>query len=103
MTQLADLVEASGRVGADRARLVKVRELAGLLRTLEPDEIGIATHYLSGELPQGRFGIGYAALAAAANEPAAAAPTLSIAEVDSQLTALAAMRGSGSAKRRARA
>ncbi|HLJ19552.1 MAG TPA: ATP-dependent DNA ligase, partial [Stellaceae bacterium] len=103
MTRLAELVETSGRVGADRARLVKVRELAALLRSLEPDEIGIATHYLSGELPQGRFGIGYATLAAAANEPAAAAPTLSIAEVDSQLTALAAIRGSGSAKRRARA
>ena len=103
MTRLADLVDASGRVGADRARLVKVRELAALLRSLEPDEIGIATHYLSGELPQGRFGIGYATLAAAANEPAAAVPTLSIVEVDGLLTALAAIRGSGSAERRARA
>jgi DNA ligase 1 len=102
MTRFADLVDASGRVGADSARLVKVRELAALLRTLEPDEIGVATHYLSGELPQGRFGIGYATLAAAANEPAALLPTLSIAAVDGQLTSLAAIRGNGSAERRAR-
>ena len=103
VTRLAELVDTSQRVGATAARLVKVRELAAFLRTLEPGEIGIATLYLSGELPQGRFGIGYAALEAAASEPAAVSPTLSIAESDSRLTALAAMRGAGSAQRRARA
>ena len=103
MTRLAELVDTSQRVGATPARLVKVRELAAFLRTLEPGEIGIATHYLSGELPQGRFGIGYTALEAAASEPAAVSPTLSITESDSRLTALAAMRGAGSAQRRAHA
>ena len=102
VTAFASLVETSQRVAATAARLVKVRELAALLRALERGEIGIATHYLSGELPQGRFGIGYAALAAAANAPAAPSATLSIAEVDGLLTALAAMRGAGSGERRAR-
>ncbi|MBV8911380.1 MAG: ATP-dependent DNA ligase, partial [Gammaproteobacteria bacterium] len=102
MTALAALVDTSQRVAATAARLVKVRELAAFLRTLEPGEIGIATHYLSGELPQGRFGIGYASLAAAANEPGAPIPTLSIAEVDGLLTTLAAIRGAGSGERRAR-
>ena len=102
MTRLAELVDTSQRVGATPARLVKVRELAGFLRTLESPEIGIATHYLSGELPQGRFGIGYAALTAAAQAPGAAVPTLSISEVDNRLTALAALRGAGSAERRIR-
>ena len=103
VTALAALVDTSQRVAATGARLAKVRELAAFLRTLEPAEIGIATHYLSGGLPQGRFGIGYAALAAGANEPGAAVPTLSITEVDGLLTALAAIRGAGSAERRARA
>jgi DNA ligase 1 len=102
MTRLADLVDTSQRVGATPARLIKVRELAEFLRRLEPGEIGIATHYLSGELPQGRFGIGYASLAAAARERAAALPTLSITDTDSRLSALAAIRGAGAGERRAR-
>jgi DNA ligase 1 len=103
VTRLADLVDTSQRVGSTPARLAKVRELAAFLRTLEPSEVGIATHYLSGDLPQGRFGIGYATLEAAATEHAAELPALSIAESDRRLTALATLRGSGSAQRRAQA
>jgi DNA ligase-1 len=103
VTALAALVDTSQRVAATAARLVKVRELAAFLRTLDPDEIGIATHYLSGELPRGRFGIGYAALTGAAKEPAAAFATLSITEIDGHLRTLAGIRGAGSGERRARA
>ncbi|TLY75573.1 MAG: ATP-dependent DNA ligase, partial [Gammaproteobacteria bacterium] len=66
MTLLADLVHTSQRVGATAARLAKVRELASFLRALAPDEIETAAHYLAGETPQGRVGIGYATLQAAA-------------------------------------
>ncbi|MFI4880927.1 MAG: ATP-dependent DNA ligase, partial [Steroidobacterales bacterium] len=100
MTLLATLAATSQRVAATPARLVKVRELAALLRSLRSDEIEIVAHYLSGEPPQGRIGIGYATLADAAQVPAATA-TLSVADVDRQLTALTAARGSGSAGRRA--
>ena len=62
MSLFADLVAVSQRVGATSARLAKVRELAAHLRAVEPSEIDTAVHYLSGEMPQGRFGIGYAAL-----------------------------------------
>jgi len=103
MTLLASLVETSQRVGATSGRLAKVRELATLLRRLEPAEIQIGVHYLSGEIPQGRIGIGYATLrSAAASDPATAAG-LSIAEVDSLLTDIAAMRGAGSTASRATA
>ena len=101
MTLLASLVGTSQRVGATPARLAKIRELAGSLAALSPDEIETASHYLSGEIPQGRIGIGYATLAEAAATAAAQAPTLSILEVDRRLTALAAMHGSGSTPRRA--
>ena len=60
MSLFANLVAVSQRVGATTARLAKVRELAACLRAVEPSEIDTAVHYLSGELPQGRFGIGYA-------------------------------------------
>jgi DNA ligase-1 len=103
MTLLANLVETSQRVGATSARLAKVRELAGLLRALAPNEIETGAHYLSGELPQGRIGIGYAALRSAASNAPAGTATLSIAEVDSLLTELAGIRGAGSTASRAAA
>src|SRR5439155_18728628 len=103
MTLLADLVHTSQRVGATAARLAKVRELASFLRALAPDEIETAAHYLAGETPQGRLGIGYATLQAAAASGAASTETLSIAEVDRRLGVIATIRGAGSAARRAQA
>ena len=103
MTLLADLVQTSQRVGSTPARLAKGRELAALLRSLQPQEIETAVMYLSGDLPQGRIGIGYAALkAAAASEPASSA-TLTLGEVDASITNIADIRGAGSAAGRASA
>jgi len=103
MTLLAQLVGVSRRIGATSARLGKVRELAALLRTLPDEEIALAVHYLSGEIPQGRIGIGYALLQQAGAGAAASEPSLSIAEVDASLTAITALRGAGSAAQRAQA
>ena len=103
MTQFAVLVQTSQRVAATSARLVKVRELASLLRVLQGDEIEIAVLYLAGELPQGRIGLKGSALSAAASHAAAAAPMLSITEVDRCVGAIAAMHGDGSAAQRAQA
>jgi DNA ligase-1 len=102
MTLFARLVDASQRVGASAARLTKVRELAALLRTLPPEEIETAVLYLSGDTRQGRIGIGSRALHQA-TAAAAAAESLSIAEVDRALASLVDVRGSGSARRRAEA
>ncbi|GAC1667852.1 MAG: ATP-dependent DNA ligase [Steroidobacteraceae bacterium] len=102
MTLLADLVSASQRVGATSARLSKVRELASLLRSLSADEIEIAVHYLSGEIPQGRIGIGHSTLQAAVSNSADSA-TLSVGEVDRCLKAVARIRGGGSTARRSTA
>jgi DNA ligase-1 len=93
-------MQASGRVGATSSRLGKVRELASFLRAIPADEIEAAVLYLSGEIPQGRIGIGYAMLQAAAAQSAADSATLSIAEVDRRLTNIAALRGGGSAAHR---
>jgi DNA ligase 1 len=100
VSSFANLVHASGRVGATAARLGKVRELASFLRVISADEIEAAVLYLSGEIPQGRIGIGYAMLQAAATQSAADSATLSIAEVDGRLASIAALRGGGSAAHR---
>lgn len=105
MTLLAELASASVRVGATSSRLVKVREIAGLLAKLSREEIAIGVTYLAGELPQGRMGVGYAALqtaaAAAGQRPEEA--MLTVGQADRHLTELASIRGSGSAVRRSAA
>jgi DNA ligase 1 len=103
VTSLAELARTSLRVGTTAARKAKVRELAALLGALTPEEIDIGVHYLSGEIPQGKIGVGFSAVRAAASAQASDEETLSIGEVDQRLTELAAMRGSGSAARRTRA
>jgi ATP-dependent DNA ligase I len=103
MSLLADLVETSQRVAATSGRLAKIRELSAFLRTVPADEVATAVHYLSGEIQQGRIGIGYAAVRAAASHEPAAAATQSIADVDRALGEIEAIRGAGSAARRAKA
>ena len=103
MTLLADLVGTSQRVGAHPGRLRKVRELAAFLRVLPSQEVETAVHYLSGETPQGRIGIGYSTLRASASHAAGGAATLSIAEVDRCLDTVAGTRGAGSSAQRAAA
>jgi DNA ligase-1 len=100
MSLFARIVDTWQKVGATRSRLAKVREIVECLRALAPEEIETAVLYLSGETPQGKIGIGYALLKHASGDGAASDPTLSIAEVDSQLARLATIRGAGSAARR---
>jgi DNA ligase-1 len=103
MSLLSALVDTSQRVGANSARLAKVRELATQLRTLGPDEVEVGVLYLAGETAQGRFGIGYEVLRAASGGVTAQDPTLSITEVDARLGEIAAIRGAGSTGRRSTA
>ena len=100
MTLLASLVETSKRVGATSSRTAKVRALADVLRTLEPEELEIGVLLLSGEIRQGRIGIGYSTLKASVDR-AAPEPSLEIEAVDRVLDELAATRGPGSTARRA--
>ncbi len=96
---LADVVETSRRVGATSKRLEKIDLLATLLRRLVREEIGIATAYLSGITPQGRIGIGYATLRAAAG-PAVETGGIELLEVNSILDELMQVSGSGSEARK---
>ena len=100
MTLLATIVETSVKVAATAARTAKVRELAACLQAFNPEEVIVGVAYLSGETPQGKFGIGYAVLKEAAKQQHAGEPVLTVLEVDRCLTEIAGIRGSGSTAKR---
>src|SRR6267154_600417 len=99
---LGELLAASERVAATRSRLAKIDTLAQCLRRLDASEIALGVAYLSGDTPQGKVGIGYAALKEALAATPTRAPQLTLAQIDEALTRLAQTRGEGSAAERAR-
>ncbi|MGH7555846.1 MAG: ATP-dependent DNA ligase [Longimicrobiales bacterium] len=99
---LNDVVETSRRVSSVSGRLEKIGHLAELLRRTPAGIAPIVVAYLSGDLPQGRIGIGYAAVRAAWPERGAGAPSLRVEEVDATFSAIARTSGLGSAAERGR-
>lgn len=97
---LTDLVDTSKQVTDTRSRLEKVGRLSACLRRLGLDEITIGVAYLTGDLPQGRIGLGSAALRAARTEGTASSPTLTLADVDEAFGRIARTKGAGSAAER---
>jgi DNA ligase-1 len=90
-----ELAETSADVAGSRSRLAKIERLAGLLRRLRPAEVPVAVAYLSGELPQGSIGVGWASLRTL--PPAAAPPpTLELLEVDAAVERIRGATGPGS-------
>ncbi len=101
--RLAGIVETSQQVGATSARSDKIERLAAALLDLRPEEITVGVSYLSGELPQGRIGVGPALIRDAVPDSAAVESTLTLLQVDSSFGRIAEISGSGSATRRGRA
>ena len=95
---LARIAAASAALSATRSRLAKRDILAGVLTEAETDEIELAVAYLSGSLRQRRTGVGWAALVDL--PPPAAAPALTLPEVDADFDRIAAIAGGGSAATR---
>lgn len=96
---LAEVAAASADVGATSSRLAKTARIAAVLRDAEQGEVAVVVAWLSGELPQRQIGVGWASLR---NIPApAAAPTLSVQDVDAALSRIKAVSGTGSQRRRA--
>jgi DNA ligase-1 len=94
-TPLAKLVDASARAALTTGRLAKRDAIAEILRDADADEVGIAVAYLSGEIRQGRIGIGWATLAALRGAPASM-PQLTLRDVDAVLGEVATAAGKGS-------
>jgi DNA ligase-1 len=96
-----ELVDTSRQVAETRARLGKIELLARTFARLAPEEIALGVAFLSGETGRGKVGVGWSGLRAASAE-AAAAPTLSLADVARALGEIEAARGAGSGATRAR-
>ena len=96
---LADVVETSRRVGETSKRLEKIALLADLLQRVHPDEIEVVVSFLSGQIRQGRIGIGYATVREAGGSPAAL-PSLEVMEIDRTLQSIIAITGAGSQRQR---
>ena len=92
---LADVAQASADVGATSSRREKIERLATCLAALQPDEVPIAVAYLSGALPQGSIGVGWATLQDVPT-PAPPPATLPLLDVDASLRRIAALAGTGS-------
>jgi DNA ligase-1 len=99
MSSLNSLVQISFQVAATASRSAKTRQLADYLRSLPAGEIEIAVLYLSGEIRQGRIGIGPSVLRKCVGDAASEA-TLEISDVDAILDQLAALSGPGSGSQR---
>ncbi|MGB4137541.1 MAG: ATP-dependent DNA ligase [Microbacterium sp.] len=93
--QLSELTGAVRHVAATSSRLAKVEVLAGLLEHAEPDEIPALTGLLLASPRQGRLGVGWRGISALEVVPADE-PSLTVADVDEALDALAAVSGTGS-------
>jgi len=97
--RLADIVATSRAVGETSSRNAKIARLADLLRYAEPGAAGLAVSWLIGELPQGRIGLGWAAVRDARTQPAATT-SLTADDVNRTFDAIAAISGSGAARAR---
>jgi ATP-dependent DNA ligase I len=91
---LDEVARTSIDVAATSSRLAKVERLSACLRALRPEEVPVAVAYLSGALPHGSIGIGWASLKDAP-EPAPS-PTLKLLEVDKTLRRIGELGGPGS-------
>jgi DNA ligase-1 len=98
---LDEIARTSAAVADTRARLAKIERLAESLRRLRVDEVPVAVAYLSGELPQGSIGVGWASLRDL--PPAVAGPaTLELLEVDAAIGRIQVATGPGSQAARRR-
>jgi DNA ligase-1 len=98
--QLAELANTSQRVAQTRSRLEKIGRLAELLTHLRADEVLPGASYLMGELPQGRIGLGPAAVRGAQPAGVAAEATLELVEVDRCFSEIAECSGPRSTRER---
>jgi DNA ligase-1 len=92
---LDEIARTSADVAATSSRLAKVTRLADALEHATPEEVPIAVAYLSGVLPQGTIGVGWAGLRQLP-DPAPPPPTLRLLEVDATVSRIAGISGAGS-------
>jgi ATP-dependent DNA ligase I len=98
---LADVVRASSEVASTRSRTAKIQTLAGCLRdATSSEETRVAVSFLSGVIPGGSTGIGWAALRDVP-APAAPPPALELVAAAEAFDRIRSLTGPGSRAARA--
>ena len=97
---LHELVATSNAVAAASSRLAKIGQLATLLQRVTAAEVDVAVTFLSGELRQGRIGVGPSAIREARPPASTADPVLELREVDAAFEQIATTTGRGSPRDR---
>lgn len=95
--QVERLVATWEAVRATRSRLAKTEAVRSLLLEAHVDDVAIAVSFLSGVLPQGRIGMGWAAVGAV-DVSARPASSISLDQVDATFSAIKETSGAGSKK-----
>jgi DNA ligase-1 len=98
--KLVEIVETSSRLGNTRSRLEKMEILAQILVRVSADEISLLVCCLSGRLPRGRVGIGYATVSELRGIPGSKTPSLELEDVDAVFQDVERVSGSGSSAAR---
>jgi DNA ligase-1 len=103
MMRLEALVETSETVRSTSRKKEKISLISGLLRRARGREISLAACFLSGQVPQGRLGIGWRIIEEVSRDLRPAVdPSLELTEVDRFLEDVAAEKGQGSLHRKKR-
>ena len=97
--RLADLVATADVVAATSKRSEKVAALAALLGRTPAADVRAVVGFLTGEPRQGSIGVGWATVGGLDAEPAAA-PSVTVAELDALLSEVQATTGEGSVRAR---
>ena len=97
--KLSRLASVSSSVAATRSRREKVRLLAQCLLQLSPADVFCGASYLTGEIPQGKIGLGPSIIRAVEVEDTIQT-SISIAQTDAMLEDISATRGAGARARR---
>ncbi|MGH7678192.1 MAG: ATP-dependent DNA ligase [Gemmatimonadaceae bacterium] len=100
--KLIDLVQVSAAVAHTSGRLDKIAKLAAHLEQLSDAEVPVAIGFLTGWPRQGRLGIGWATVSSLRERPAAAEPSLELADVDAAFQALQSISGKRSSAEKQR-
>jgi DNA ligase-1 len=100
MMLLKDLVEISKNVGSTTRKKEKVSVLARLLQQARGKEITLVGRYLSGQLTQGRLGVGRATSQEALKGISDQHRPLGLIEIDHVFEGVSMERGPGSSGRR---
>lgn len=93
---LTALVETSQKLAKTGGRLEKIALLEAYLRPLNANDLPLGIHYLSGQIPQGRIGVGGACLREVSRATPASLPSLTLADVDLAFREISGLSGAGS-------